>query len=281
MLALLVHTQLLMAASAAAILFASTRLLGMPLSPWWYLAATLGTWTIYLLDAGRSRLDEDSLSQPQRAALFCQRPALYVVLPWVTGAGALISVFFAHPPIEAIGLLAALGACGIAYAVPLLPSRSGNFRTLKDIALLKPLTICLAWTLGAALLPWLANTSLPTWPAAGWLGGLLFFLLLADTLLLDLRDAEGDEVAGVSTFAVRFGTRPTHAAVGLCLIAAAFAFVFGTPTFSHPKQWHRVGLAALGGFTLAWLFWPPLRRTEAGTASAMMAWRFLAAFSAL
>jgi 4-hydroxybenzoate polyprenyltransferase len=280
MIALLVHAQLLMAASAAAVLYASARVLGIALSPWWFAAALLGTWTIYLLDAGRSRLDEDSLSQPERAALFCRHPYLYIVVPWITGAGAVIAAFLASPPPSTLWLLAALGAIGIAYAVPLLPSRTGGFHTLKDVALLKPLSICLAWTLGAVLLPTLIAASPPPWASVGALSCVFFLLLLADTLLLDLRDVEGDDAAGVSTFAVRFGTTATHAAVGGCLVLAGVATALGTPIAEHPDRWRRVGLIALASLALAWLFWPNVRRSEATTSAAMMAWRGCAALAA-
>lgn len=280
MIALLVHAQFVMAASAAALVFASARVLGVDLSPWWYAAALLGAWTIYLLDAGRSRLDEDSLSQPKRAALFCLHPYLYIVLPWITGAGALIATFLASPPPSTLWLLAALGAIGIAYAVPLLPSQKRGFHTLKDVALLKPLSICLAWTLGAVLLPALIASSPPPWASVVALGSVFFFLLLADTLLLDLRDVEGDDAAGVSTFAVRFGTTATHVAVSGCLVGAGIAIILGTPLASNPDRWRRVGFIALAGLALAWLFWPNVRRSEATTAAAMMAWRGCAALAA-
>lgn len=282
MLSLFVHSHIPMGLSAAALLYASARVLGVTLSPWWYAVAALGSWTIYLLDAARSRLDEDSLSQPERAALYCDHPTMRVILPWIAGALALVAALLADPPVAARWLLAALGAAGIAYAVPLLPGRSGSLHTLKDVALLKPLSICLAWALGAVLLPSLAGVPpLAAWPAATWLALFLFLILLADTLLLDLRDREGDEAAGVSTFAVRFGVLPSHAAVGVAIVVAAIVFVLGTAGSPDPARWRRVGLASLAGIALAWLFWGNLRRSEAATAAGVMAWRFLAALAAL
>ena len=46
--------QIPMAASAAALLFATARLLGRPLDGAWYAAAFLGTWCVYLRDSAAS-----------------------------------------------------------------------------------------------------------------------------------------------------------------------------------------------------------------------------------
>lgn len=288
---ILVHTQVLMAASAAAILFATSRVLETPLSPWWYAVAGLGTWTIYLLDSARSRNAEDQLSQPERARVFQNSRAIRLVLPVCTAALGILALIFAKPPLEALWLLLILGVLGIAYVIPLLPlgflkpadgeNNGISFGTLKHFALLKPLTICCAWTLGAVLLPALVGNSQPPREAALWLGFLLFPLLLGDTLLLDLRDREGDQQAGISTFAVRVGEAPTHAAVAVCLAVAAVVLLLGSHDTPNPIVWRRVALAGVLGLATAWLSWQALRKNEAATALGLMAWRFLAALAAI
>ena len=279
--AFLVHSQLMMALSAVAILYASTRVLVAPLSGWWYLAAGLGTWTIYLLDSARSRNAEDQRSQPERAELFQRLPALRLLLPLLTATVGAMAVLLAEPTAGAIWLLLVLGALGFAYVLPILPIAHGARATLKHFALLKPITICIAWTLGAVLLPTLASVGEPSFNATLTLGLLLLALLLGDTLLLDLRDREGDLDAGIKTFAVKAGHPATHTAVALCLAFAALLILLGAPSALEPELWRRVSLAGVLGLTTAWLGWRVIRSNEAATALGLMAWRFLAALAAL
>jgi len=279
--AFLVHAQVMMALSAVAILFAGAQVLGAQLSGWWYLAAGLGTWTIYLLDSARSRNAEDQHSQPQRALVFQRLPALRLFLPLLSATLGAMAILLAEPPAEAIWLLLALAAVGIAYVLPILPVPSGHRATLKHFALLKPATICLAWTLGAVLLPALASASTPAWSSVVALGLLFLPLLLGDTLLLDLRDREGDQDAGLETFAVRAGSQATHGAVALCLAWGALMVILGARWALDPESWRRVALAGVLGLATAWLGWRALRRSEASTALGLMAWRYLAALAAI
>ena len=252
----------------------------------------MGTWTIYLLDSTRSRDAEDQLSQPQRADLFKRSKLLRNILPWLTGSAGVIAVILASPNPDSIWVLLVLGILGIAYAVPVLPefrksqsdSPNTHFHTLKKFALLKPVTICLAWILGAILIPLCANDSdgdTHRCMNAVWLALLIGPLLLGDTLLLDLRDREGDRAAGISTFAVRVQPATVHASVGLCLGISALVFIFGAHSASNPEIWRKVGLAGIIGVSTAWFGWPVLQRSESGTAFGLMAWRFLAALAAL
>lgn len=287
-----VHSQLPMALSAACLVYACSRVLGTVISPWWYLVATMGTWTIYLLDSTRSRNAEDQLSQPQRAALFQRSHILRTLLPWITGSVGVIATLLAKPDEHVIWVLIVLGLLGIAYAVPLLPefksstsdSNPIQFRTLKHFALLKPLTICLAWILGAILIPLCASESCGDTMSpmrALWLALLIGPLLLGDTLLLDLRDRDGDRAAGISTFVVRVSPITVHTVVGLCLGISALIFLAGAHDAPKPEIWKKVGLAGIIGLSTAWFGWPALQRSESGTAFGLMAWRFLAALAAL
>ncbi|MCH2161190.1 MAG: hypothetical protein MK085_04870 [Phycisphaerales bacterium] len=287
-LALAVHSQVLMAMSAAALVFASTRVLGVTISGWWYLVAGLGTWMIYLLDSARSMDAEDLRSQPRRAAMFRNHPFLGTVLPWLAGFLAVVATLLARPTWSMCWLLAGLGLIGLAYAIPVLPATTASQgrtarRTLKQFAGLKPVTICVAWTGGAVLLPLLGASSGyegPSW-VAGWLVALLFLLLLADTMLLDLRDRDGDQEQGLRTVAVRIGPTGTHLVVASCLGLAAVVLLAGGAEIPSHHLWLRIGLAGILGVTIPWLAWPSLRGHEVGTALGLMAWRFLAALAAI
>ncbi len=252
----------------------------------------MGTWTIYLLDSTRSRNAEDQISKPERAALFKKSRMLRTVLPWISGSIGVIAAVLANPNENSIWVLIILGTLGIAYAVPLLPelrklhssSEQTRFFTLKQFALLKPVTICLAWILGAILIPLCAGDlpeENPTMVNALWLALLIGPLLLGDTLLLDLRDREGDRASGISTFAVRVKPATIHSTVAVCLGISGVVFILGANTASNPEIWKKVALAGIIGLTTAWFGWPVLQRSELGTAFGLMAWRFLAAIAAL
>lgn len=286
--ALFVYSQTLMAGSAVALLFAATKVMAVSISGWWYLVAGLGAWMVYLLDSARSRDAEDRRSQPERADLFRRHRLLRSGLPWLAGGLGLVATILARPGWEMVVLLAALGLVGLGYVIPALPPQRGQAassgrRTLKQFAALKPLTICVAWTAGATLVPLLAAATVPVdaaWTAC-WLGALFFPLLLADSLLLDLRDRDGDRAEGLRTVAVRLGTIRTHQVVGGCLAVTAVVVILGGARVPLADAWLRVGLAGLLGLGTAWLMWSSIRRNECSTAVGMMAWRYLAAVAAI
>lgn len=293
--ALGVHSQIFMAISAAALMCSSAHVMQVELSPWWYVTAILGTWMIYLLDAARSREAEDQLSQPAKASLFRRHPSLGSILPWLAGAVGLFTTWLADPSIEMVCLLIGLGIAGLAYVLPILPlgNQGGDnpnqtptprsFRTLKQIAVLKPITICLAWTAGSVLVPLFADGRPATTMIvdAAWLCGLWFPLLLADTMLLDVRDLEGDQDQGLRTLAIRIGRRGSHLLVGSCLGVGLLVLLIGESSGMGGSLWLRVGMTGLLGLLAAWMMWPILKQSEAGIAFGLMGWRFLAAIMSI
>ena len=289
-----VHSQIFMAVSAAALICASAHVMEVELSPWWYVTAILGTWMIYLLDAARSHDAEDQLSQPVKASLYRRHPSLGSILPWLAGAAGLFTTWLADPSFEMICLLIGLGIAGLAYVLPILPlgNHGGNnpndtpsrsFRTLKQIAVLKPITICLAWTAGSVLIPLLADGRPATTMMvdAAWLCGLWFPLLLADTMLLDVRDLEGDQDQGLRTPAIRIGRGGSHLLVGSCLGVGWLVLLCGESSVMGDSPWLQVGMAGLLGLLAAWMSWPLLKHSEAGIALGLMGWRFLAAIMSI
>lgn len=286
-----VHSQILMAISAAALMCSSAHVMQIKLSPWWYASAILGTWMIYLLDAARSRDAEDRLSQPAKALLFRRHPSLGSMLPWLAGIAGCFTTWLAEPPFEMICLLIGLGIAGLAYVLPILPLRAHDpddrnetvlprsFQTLKQIAILKPVTICLAWTAGSVLVPLLADgrPATTTMIDAAWLCGLWFPLLLADTMLLDVRDLKGDQDQGLKTPAIRIGRRGSHLLVGACLVVGLLVLLIGESSGMAASHWLQVGSAGLLGLLATWMSWPWLRHSEVGIALGLMGWRFLAA----
>ena len=276
----LVLSQIAMAASAAALVFACSQVLERPISPWWYACAFLGSWAVYLRDSAASCNAEDSISQPRRAAIFRGSTLWCVVLPVISGGLAIAFGLIARPTSATLVLLGIVGVLGLLHALPSSKnSHSKGFAT-KRFAAVKSIVVSIAWAVAAVGLPVLESggdqtRSLTT--AAIWLAVLLIPLLLADSLLLDLRDRLADRDFGLRTIAVRVGPRGIHALVGSLLGVAVLVILLGASDALDPTGWRRIGLAGCLGLTVTWLSWPILRRNEPGLAIAVMAWRFLAA----
>ena len=276
----LVLSQVAMAASAAALVFACSQVLEQPISPWWYACAFLGSWAVYLRDSAASCDAEDAISQPRRAAIFRGSTLWCVVLPVISGALAVAFGLLARPTTATLVLLGVVGVLGLLHALPASQDdRSKGFAT-KRFAAVKSIVVSIAWAVAAVGLPVLESGEEPSrslTTAAIWLVVLLIPLLLADSLLLDLRDRLADREFGLRTIAVRVGPHGVHAIVGGLLGLALLVVLFGASDAVDPTGWRRIGLAGGLGLSGAWFSWKNLRRDEAGLAIAVMAWRFLAA----
>ena len=201
---LVIHGQLLMAASAASyVAVAGILISGVPVPVAWLLAAFFCTLGIYLLDSVRSADREDAISQSDRAGLFRTHRG------WATcgglaslGVGGL-AVLWARASPETWIVLVLLGLLGLAYLMPMLPV-PGRRLTLKDLSLVKPLFISFAWLTGALLVAWesLPSPAPTSAPMSAFLFGLATApMLLLDSLWLDRRDRVADTVFGHPTIA--------------------------------------------------------------------------------
>lgn len=273
-----------MALSAAAILFASSRILGEPLSIWWYVAAFFGAWYVYLLDSAASCTTEDAISQPIRAAVFRDSVWWCRVVPLVSAATALAALMLAVPTPTTWLVLTAIGALGLLHAArDATATTPSTRRRVKSLAMLKSPVVAAAWTVGAVMLPSLQSADIEgvDWMRAILLAGLLFPALLADSILLDLRDRTADRTYGMRTIAVRIGPRGTHALVGALLALMLVASIGTILTQAQPEMWRRLAIAVVLGLAAPWMLWRRLERDETAVNVGMMAWRFLAAAAML
>lgn len=278
----LVLSQIAMAASAAALVLACSEVLQRPISPWWYAAAFFGSWAVYLRDSAASCDAEDAISQPRRAAIFRGSGFRCLVLPGISGALAVAVGLLARPSLATIVLLGIVGGLGLLHALPSSKADRSKGLATKRFAAVKSVVVSVAWAAAAVGLPVLESDPDPARPvttAAIWLVILLVPLLLADSLLLDLRDRIADRDFGLRTIAVRIGARGIHALVGVLLGLTVLVILLGASDAIDPTGWRRIGLAGCLGLTLTWFAWPVLRRNEPGLAMAMMSWRFLAALA--
>lgn len=286
-LAVLIRSQLTMAASAVCFVWTCAVLTGHALPVRWYGAAFVGCWGVYLLDAGLLRVPREDLANlPERARFIerARRPLGWGLACALAGLGLGFALIWPPPRWTTWGALALLGVAGAAYVFPLLvnegaaqPSESGAAGAarrlrVKDVALWKPAFISAVWLAGGMLLPFLEGSPLDE-PAASFAAvcTLLFLLLLGDSIALDWRDREGDAAAGVRTAAVRLG----RACVGLLagIAAAAAALVVIVP---GDARWRVIGGAMAAAHAASLALLPVARRRPLTFYAGVAAWRFAA-----
>ena len=279
----LVLSQVAMAASAACLVFASARTLELSISPWWYAAAFLGSWCVYLRDSAASCDAEDAISQPRRAAIFRDDRRWSWWLPATSALAGAGCIVMARPHPWTWILLGIVGLLGLLHAAPLGRREGPGFST-KRFAAVKSVVVSVAWSVAAVGLPLLESGAAPertTIVAGGWLVVLLTPVLLADSLLLDLRDRAADQAFDLRTIAVRIGARGVHATVAILLAGSALAALLGASDAVDPERWRRVAIATVLGLAIPWFNWRMIRRGEVATASWIMAWRFVAVLAVL
>ncbi|MGD9936001.1 MAG: UbiA family prenyltransferase [Methanoregulaceae archaeon] len=155
--------------------------------------------------------EEDSINRQDRYSFTkrYERPLFY---------GALLAYLVAVLIAAAYGLIAVLVTlvpliAGIFYSVPILP-RCFGYRRLKEIPVMKNLVVGGSWSLILVLLPVVANGAPVTLETCL---SLLFFFTYAfiASSLPDMRDREGDALAGVRTIPVLIGVQRTKGVLGL------------------------------------------------------------------
>ena len=181
-------------------------------------AGSLGALSIYLVD----RLlpsNADLINNPQRTQWFTENR--WVVGIAITTAGLVGLAIFSQLDLATKIVALVLLTIAAAYVIPPRP--------LKNLPLLKPFMIALAWSAGVALLP-LAFSSVG-WGTIVVLMVYRFFYLLPNCLLADLNDSTGDVMCGSITPATRLGQQriktAIHVSVMFGLIGAGLLYMMG------------------------------------------------------
>lgn len=165
---------------------------------------------IYALN-GLTDAAEDAVNDAVRAAAL-RRHAF-----WTLGSASLMLLgagagLWRRGELHAIYAL--LIAVGVSYSLRVIPwpSKSGlAWVRLKDVVLLKNVTIGCTWAGAAFVAPLLDSPGTPTRPAVLTLVGLSYAALVTiNSIYSDMRDEPGDRQAGVKTLPVRFGASSCH-----------------------------------------------------------------------
>jgi 4-hydroxybenzoate polyprenyltransferase len=144
-------------------------------------------------------LEEDSVNVPERAR-FVKRYYHYIIASVVVSFCAAIVCAFSCNPYSICAVV--LGFCiGALYSVRLFGVR------LKEIVLVKNVTIAGTCVVGAVLVPFALHLS--SLIAISLIAYFVFFTVFINTVLFDVRDLEGDQRSGTTTIPVSLGLNKT------------------------------------------------------------------------
>ncbi len=212
------YSSVYLSIAAGAMVYVSSMFQGIPFSFTLFGIGFIITFSVYNMNR-KTDEQEDSINHLQRYAFTkkYEKP-----LFWTSLLGYLLACVLAGfhglqtAAVAAIPLLS-----GILYSVPILP-KSWQYRRMKEIPLVKNLTVAIAWSAPPTLLPVYAFGAEPT--LVTLVVGMLFFsLVLINTTLFDMRDIDGDAASGVRTIAVLLGLQRTR--LLLTLINVVFGIV--------------------------------------------------------
>lgn len=220
-----VYSSVYLSIASCAMMYIAGVLEGLPFTP---LPCVIGfciTFAIYNLNR-KSDEAEDSINHAGRYLFTKRYERQLLILSAAAYAAALVLAW--RYSITAVIITAFPLITGIVYSVPFFPQRS-RFRRLKDIPVVKNLSIAIAWAVPHAFLPAVLAGSL----LAGMTGAvLLFFFILVfiNTVLFDMRDVEGDAAAGIRTVPVILGVAgTTRVLLGSGIIAAILVPLLSLP----------------------------------------------------
>ncbi len=265
-----------MALSATVFLWTGSQFTGRSLSGWWYVASFLGTWAVYLWDAGNGITREDQINQPERAKFYRTYPLFRHTIPIMLTIPTALAIWLAQPSWETDLLLLAMITIGAAYVLRIIPTKYTRKR-LKEIGSIKTYLITIAWLLGGVFLPLSAGVRTDAGPAAPlWvILSFLCLLLFFDTLALDYRDRRGDKSSGLVTIAVTIG-KETRLFIAGGVFFCGIYWLSGIHKFEDPRWIFGAGAMWFASLTAS-LAIPFLIGRDATYGFAIMFWRFAGA----
>lgn len=181
---------------------------------------------IYLLN--RFTDNEDGINCPEQKIYFQRKKAL-IVFPVVILLSAVVLLAVSSLLTEWHILLI---ICGISYSIAIVPGFKNNrlvFFRIKDVVILKNISVSLLW----GVIPFaIAATEARVHPPMIDLLVVIFSFCLTtfiNTTSCDVRDIEGDQLAGIKTFAGALGRNITGIVLySLAIIGGTFVGVLAS-----------------------------------------------------
>ena len=179
-------------------------------------AVFLASFSVYSLNK-LTDMDEDAINMPERLSFLKGRRMLVLYYSLAAYILSAVIILLENPLIFPV-ILVPLVANAI-YSSKIIP----GLPRLKDIPVMKNVTVATSWALVTTLPPAMCVIDIPGVLISGavptvqtyaidMVAFVLYFMLVKDfinTVLYDIRDVEGDKETGVRTMPVLLGTRKT------------------------------------------------------------------------
>jgi (E)-4-hydroxy-3-methyl-but-2-enyl pyrophosphate reductase len=195
---------------AASFSYSSSVLLGIDPRVKFCAIATLFLFSMYVLNHFADK-EAAALSEPSRAKLYEKHQGLFVVLSIVAAVISFVLAFTVSIEVFFCVFFATL--FGIAYRVSIIPkkfSRFVRYRSLAQIPGSKAIFISITWAVSTGLIPFLGEpkSSLSALPVVL---AFTFSMAFIRTVLLDVKDVQGDRIIGKETIPIAIGKESTKA----------------------------------------------------------------------
>ena len=195
---------------AASFSYSSSVLLGIDPGIKYCAIATLFLFSMYVLNHFADK-ESVSLSEPSRVKLFEKYQIIFIVM---SAAAALVSFVLAFTVSTEVFFCVFFATLfGIAYRVSIIPKKFSSFvryRSLAQIPGSKAIFISITWAVSTGLIPFLGapKSSLSALPVVL---AFTFSMAFIRTVLLDVRDVQGDRIVGKETIPIAIGKESTKA----------------------------------------------------------------------
>jgi 4-hydroxy-3-methylbut-2-enyl diphosphate reductase len=195
---------------AASFSYASSVLLGTNPRIKFCAIATLFLFSMYVLNYFTNK-EAAALSEPSRAKLYEKHQGVFIILGIVAAILSTILAFTIN--IDVFFCIFFASVFGIAYRVSIVPKKFTSivrYRSLAQIPGSKEMFISIAWAVSTGLIPFLGSpeSSLSSLPVVL---AFTFSMVFTRTVLLDVRDVQGDRIIGKETIPIAIGKNNTKA----------------------------------------------------------------------
>ncbi len=193
---------------AASLSYSSSILLGIDPEIKFCAIATFFLFSMYVLNHFTNK-EAAALNEPSRARLYEKHQAFFVVSGIIAAVVSFVLAFTVSMEIFICVFCASL--FGITYRVSIIPKKFSRFiryRSLAQIPGSKEIFISIAWAVSTGLIPFLGSTTyfLSSLPVVLTF---TFSMAFIRTVLIDVKDVQGDRIIGRETIPIAIGKKNT------------------------------------------------------------------------
>ncbi len=211
-----VATSFFLALGAVALYYASCALSGRPPDPFMGVVSFCFAFPMYAVNR-LATVDRAATQMSMRAAFSAGHARLLSVLALLCAGVGLAAA--AWLDVRALFALLAAEVAGGAYSLRILPHKKRRRKRLRDIPASKDIFIPAGWAFILVGLP--AVTTRSVRPADLFSGAFVCLAVFAASVMLDMRDVEGDRLAGAETLPLLLGKKKAQYAVAMAAVLLA------------------------------------------------------------